>query len=369
VLTDASSATAGKGGNGGTGGSGASGGMGGDGGFGAAGGSPTSNPTCGPTAGRGGNGGYGGTGGRGGGGGGGTGGPSAGIFRAGTGAAASSALLKDGSTATAGTAGSGGTGGAGGNAGSGGDNASAGETMGEVGIAGDFDADGITAEADACADTPRGSADVNGDGCPDAPNTSVSGGPANGSIALTNSASFGLASTEPSSTFTCSLDGSAGTTCTAPRRYTSLAQRTHVLRVWARDSAGTPDPSAATRTWTVPVNNTYLGHSAGWTKKTGTGYYLGTYSTTTRKGAAVTRSASNVRRIALVATKGPGFGKVDVYLGTTLLRRIDLSAAALAKRQLLNVASFSTRKSGTVRVVVLSSGKTVRIEGLGLVTG
>lgn len=358
VVTDASSVAAGNGGEGGNGGDGGSGGSGGDGGLGGSGGSG-----CNTTAGSGGTGGVGGPGGRGGHGGGGPGGPSAAVLRAGT---TSFATVSDDSSLTAGSGGNGGdSSGAGDGA-----NGQAGALLGTTSAsAGDFDGDGMTDAADACPATNRGAADANGDGCPEAPQTSLTGGPRNGSVALTNKASFGLGSTESATTFACSLNGAAATVCTSPRRFNSLPQRTSVLRVWASDSAGTPDPSAATRTWTVPVNNTNLGHSKGWTKKTGSRYYLGSYSTTKAKGATLSKSRSGLRRVALVATKGPGFGKVNVYLGTTLLKRIDLSASRLAKRQLLSVASFSTVKSGTVRARVVSSGKPVRIEGLALVTG
>jgi hypothetical protein len=37
-----------------------------------------------------------------------------------------------------------------------------------------------------------------------------------------------------------------------------------------------------------------------------------------------------------------------------------------AKKQLISVAGFASLRSGTVKVVVLSSGKPVMIEGLGV---
>ena len=79
-------------------------------------------------------------------------------------------------------------------------------------------------------------------------------------------------------------------------------------------------------------------------------------------------SARGLRRLALVATKGPGHGAVTVYLGTTLLKEISLQAGSRHRRQVLTIARFSAPQSGKVRVVVASQGKPVRVEGMGVAT-
>ena len=230
----------------------------------------------------------------------------------------------------------------------------------------DFDGDAINDVADACPSVPRGPADKNGDGCPDGPETSVTGGPADNSFATSTAAAFGLASDEAGSTFTCSLDDGAGGACTSPRRLSGLAATTHTLSVWARDAGGDPDPTAATRTWTVPRDDAVLKHSTGWKQVRASGYFLNTYSTSARKGAALTSKVVGARSLALVATTGPGFGKVKVLLGSVTLRTINLAATRLRKRQVLPVTTFSTPTTGTLKLVVATSGKPVRIEGLGV---
>ncbi len=75
-----------------------------------------------------------------------------------------------------------------------------------------------------------------------------------------------------------------------------------------------------------------------------------------------------MRNLALVATTGPGHGVVKVFLGTTLLKRVDLASTTLVRSQVLPVAQFTTGRSGRVRVVVASADKTVRVEGLGVAT-
>jgi len=81
------------------------------------------------------------------------------------------------------------------------------------------------------------------------PETFIDDGPS-GTVA-SNSASFAFSSSESGSTFACSLDGSAFSTCTSPREYTGLADGSHTFRVSATDAAGNTDTSPASRTWTV----------------------------------------------------------------------------------------------------------------------
>ena len=98
------------------------------------------------------------------------------------------------------------------------------------------------------------------------------------------------------------------------------------------------------------------------------GYYTGAYAQSTNRHAVVSRGVSGMRRLALVATKAPGHGTVKVYLGSTLLKQVDLQSRVVARGQVLPLAQFVTPQSGKVRVVVASQGKPVRLEGLGVAT-
>jgi uncharacterized repeat protein (TIGR01451 family) len=87
-----------------------------------------------------------------------------------------------------------------------------------------------------------------GYGPPPPPDTSISSGPA----AVTNSTSaiFIFTSTDPSSTFTCSLDNVAFAACTSPKSYTKLKVGNHNFLVRATDAFGT-DPTPASFFWTI----------------------------------------------------------------------------------------------------------------------
>jgi hypothetical protein len=86
------------------------------------------------------------------------------------------------------------------------------------------------------------------------PHTSITSGPS-GTVSST-SATFTFSSSEPESTFTCSLDGSASTACPSPYTLTGLGQGSHTLLVAAIDHAGNVDPSPASATWTVNTTPT-----------------------------------------------------------------------------------------------------------------
>jgi uncharacterized repeat protein (TIGR03803 family) len=81
------------------------------------------------------------------------------------------------------------------------------------------------------------------------PETAITMAPA----ALTNStsATFAFTSTEPGSTFECSIDAGAFAACTSPNGYSGLAEGSHNFLVRAVDSLGNTDPTPASHSWTI----------------------------------------------------------------------------------------------------------------------
>lgn len=82
-----------------------------------------------------------------------------------------------------------------------------------------------------------------------APDTTITDGPT-GTLPSA-SATFVFTASEPGSTFECRLDAAAFAACTSPHSVMMLSQGEHTFEVRAIDGADHPDPTPATRTWTV----------------------------------------------------------------------------------------------------------------------
>jgi ELWxxDGT repeat protein len=78
------------------------------------------------------------------------------------------------------------------------------------------------------------------------PETTITSGPTRSKTSVY----FQFTSSEPGSTFRCSLDGAANSACSSPARYDHLHKGTHTFGVYAIDPYGNVDPTPATRTWT-----------------------------------------------------------------------------------------------------------------------
>jgi uncharacterized protein YaiE (UPF0345 family) len=83
------------------------------------------------------------------------------------------------------------------------------------------------------------------------PNTSITSGPANGSLIKDRTPTFGFSSTETGSHFQCKVDSASFAACTRPRTIGPLADGTHTFSVRAIDKAGNVDATAASRSFTV----------------------------------------------------------------------------------------------------------------------
>jgi hypothetical protein len=141
---------------------------------------------------------------------------------------------------------------------------------------------------------------------------------------------------------------------------------TYCFRATAADAAGNVSPPSAEACTSVPLDNPALRHLGGWKTRQGDGYYLGTYSQTRRYGATLRLKAVSARRLAIVATTCPRCGAISVFLGRKLLRNVNLAANVIHKRRLIVIGSFPQVRTGSLRVKVISSGRIVRIDGLGV---
>ena len=81
------------------------------------------------------------------------------------------------------------------------------------------------------------------------PETTVDSGPS-GTVKQKD-ATLTFSSSEAGSTFECKLDSAPFSACSSPKRYTGLANGTHIFQVRATDTARNTDATPASRTWTV----------------------------------------------------------------------------------------------------------------------
>jgi hypothetical protein len=172
---------------------------------------------------------------------------------------------------------------------------------------------------------------------------------------------------------TATSDGSFGspqrwlgsTTATA-RTYTAgTLGSTYCFAARATDTVGNVGAYSRERCTALPFNDRALKTSDGWRRPDVAGAYRGTASRSSTAGATLRSPKVSTTRIALVATRAPGAGRVDVFLGTQKLATVDLGARTLARQQIIPVATFSEPRTGIVRIVN-RSGDPVTIEGLGV---
>lgn len=182
----------------------------------------------------------------------------------------------------------------------------------------------------------------------------------------------GLASTQVvrrTGTYSGTL-GSASTWKAAatvtPTTYAGGYGATYCFKARARDHAGNVDDYTAERCTAVPLKAANLSYSSGWTSRVASDAYGGGLRTVTKKNAHMARSGIKAKKVALIATKCPTCGTVKIYWNGVYKKTIKLTASAKKRKQIVSLFSFGSVTSGTLKVVVSSSGKTVTIEGLGV---
>ena len=138
---------------------------------------------------------------------------------------------------------------------------------------------------------------------------------------------------------------------------------TYCFKARGTDRFGTTGPWSAVRCTAVPLDERSMAVAGSWRKAASAGSYLGTVMRSTAKGSALSEVVS-AKRIGLIVTKAPGGGKVAVYRGRTLVKRISLASDSVRKRVFVPVASYERQTRASFRVVVLSSGRQVVVDGL-----
>ena len=155
--------------------------------------------------------------------------------------------------------------------------------------------------------------------------------------------------------------GTAGTSAT----YAGTPGGTYCFSARSRNVDDYVSAFSSQRCTAVPVDDKSLVAKGAWSRIKAKGYYLNTYSQTSSKGASLARKVRG-KRFALVATKCPGCGTVKVFFGKKLLKKVSLANPTVRKKQLIALGGVPAPKTAKLRIVVVTGGKAVIIEGVGV---
>jgi hypothetical protein len=141
------------------------------------------------------------------------------------------------------------------------------------------------------------------------------------------------------------------------------AGQTRCLSVRAADNAGNWSAWSSSRCVGRAVDDRALSRSAGWARLDDASAYAGGVTASVRDGATLSLPGARGRRVGVLVGTGPDGGRIAVYLGRHLVGRLSLGSSTLTASRLLMLPAFAPR-SGTLRVVVLTRGRAVRIDGV-----
>jgi len=146
---------------------------------------------------------------------------------------------------------------------------------------------------------------------------------------------------------------------------TGLAQGyNYCWSVRAIDRAANTSAWSANKCTAVALDDRALSATTGgWTRATNSVWWNSTATTTKTLNVTLTRTSAQLDRVGIVATRCATCGIVGIYVNGVLIGKINLYAASTTYRQTLLLPKFSYR-TGTVVVKVLTSGKTIHVDGI-----
>lgn len=158
----------------------------------------------------------------------------------------------------------------------------------------------------------------------------------------------------------------ASTTVATGKRAISFRGKqgsTYCMKVSAVSRTGVVGRASALRCVTVPIDDRQLVRRGAWQMTSLRGTYLGTALKTSSRGASVTKTVTG-KTVALLVGKLPRGGRVAVYRGHRLVKRISLKSPTFRPRQLVMVSDGRRVTTARYRVVVTSKGAPVIIDAL-----
>ncbi len=139
--------------------------------------------------------------------------------------------------------------------------------------------------------------------------------------------------------------------------------RTYCYSAQTRDANNTLGVFSAEKCTTTPVDDRSMKAAKGFKRAQGGAHYLGTYTKATKKGATLKLVGVKASRIAILVSKAPKGGKIQVSFAGKRLGTYSLKGKG--NRVLIGAKSLGGLKTGNLVIKVVSkNGKVVRIDGV-----
>lgn len=158
------------------------------------------------------------------------------------------------------------------------------------------------------------------------------------------------------------IDGSTDTST----RIGPVPGSTYCFSVRAMDQAGNTSGWSTERCTVAPLDDRNLTRSGPWSSRQGRAFYLRTLTKTKQEGASLVARRVRVRDIYVVAQTCPGCGRVAILFDGTRVATVRLDSGRTRNKRVIHAAGFGSLRRGTVKLVVLSRGSPVNIDGLAL---
>jgi hypothetical protein len=142
--------------------------------------------------------------------------------------------------------------------------------------------------------------------------------------------------------------------------------RTYCFITRATDRAGNRSGWSPEVCTTTPLRAADLEARELWVPAVGPVFYANGARIAALQGSTLRTGRVRAKRLALVASRFPSSGVVDVMWNGELLRRIDLAGDGVRSRLLIELTPFSRVRAGRVTVRVVGADQPVVIEGLGV---
>lgn len=140
---------------------------------------------------------------------------------------------------------------------------------------------------------------------------------------------------------------------------------THCFTAAASDAAGNQGPAGVELCTAVPIDERRLNRSSGWAPGRARNAYLRTFLEASDNGAELSMRVTALR-LAVVVTKCRVCGVLEVRFNGRRLKRIQLGTARMRRARVVEIGAFSQPRTGRLVIRVLSAGKPVIVEGVGI---